>query len=116
MSWCFIAAGWVIPFVGSSATFFMNTWHPGVPSCDEHFIVPQFLVTFALPSNVFVLAAVSFAHWSVHREVSRARAPGGGASLGLGGSHQSASKRVRWISKPRRSGPEISRRGFRVQA
>ncbi|XP_034253567.1 melanocortin receptor 5-like [Thrips palmi] len=68
-SWCLILVGWLVPIAGSSSIFFFNEWHPGVPSCDEHFIVPHFLIMFALPSNVFVLAAISFAHWRVHREI-----------------------------------------------
>ncbi|KAJ1531493.1 hypothetical protein ONE63_000168 [Megalurothrips usitatus] len=69
VSWCLILVGWCTPLCGSAALFFVNEWRPDVPVCDEHHIVPQFLIWFALPSNVFVLLAISVAHWRVHQEV-----------------------------------------------
>lgn len=69
MSWVMISLGWAVPLAGAGTLFFVNQWRPDVPSCDEHYVVPYFLITFALPSNVFVLVSISAAHWRVHKEV-----------------------------------------------
>ncbi|KAK3926896.1 Melanocortin receptor 5 [Frankliniella fusca] len=69
VSWMAIVGGWFVPVAGAGSVFAVNQWHPDVPFCDEHHVVPNFLIMFALPSNVFVLLAISLTHWRVHREV-----------------------------------------------
>lgn len=73
-----VVVGWLVPIAGAAAVFGINEWRPDVPYCDEYYIVPKFLLAFALPSNVFVLVTISFAHWRVHSEVKHLITPAAG--------------------------------------